>query len=349
MSWKQMLTTDIIYRREFSLIDQLVWAHITYRIRREDGLINFYHGNKNFQFELKRGQMVFKVRTFCDETGMNRKKVTSAIANLAKWYHEMNIETKPFGLIITVKNPDKFFSFEPRTEPRKHHESTTKGTTSKNTSKELVKSGKLASSTPPTFSKNENSEQNFSFKNEKPVTDNTSDLVDAIKPHTDWGATSQFWFEILKVVQKKPKEDQKPYLEFVLENKNDNKNYMTVSFWHSFFWQDYLSAKTSNKIKEFDPFTRASEYYEELKEKYNRIFDEIQEKRDRRAKELEKIYITTPTSGDPFLDATREYPPINRDEFFSKNWDYNQAGGKTWEQYDAWSSRDYYDKPYMAR
>src|SRR3990167_4435013 len=106
--WKQPINTYILSRQEFNAFDRAVWFEILMRCRNQNGeLPPFYHGNKLINLYLRRGQMLFRVSQFSMEQGCGRRRVRKSIGRLQKWYNEMDIESKPFGLIISVKNYDE--------------------------------------------------------------------------------------------------------------------------------------------------------------------------------------------------------------------------------------------------
>lgn len=102
MHWKQPIATDILAKNGFDSFDCSVWCHIILHCRNEETPVMFMHGNKRINTTLKRGQMIFRVSQFAREHMIDRKKVKNSIGKLAKWYNEMHIEAKPYGLIISV-------------------------------------------------------------------------------------------------------------------------------------------------------------------------------------------------------------------------------------------------------
>lgn len=123
MSWKQPIDTNIFSIEGCTAFERSVWFEIIMRAANEPRVERFYHGNKNIAVELNRGQMIFRVSQFALEQGVDRKRVRNAIEFLQKWYNEMDIETRPFGLLITIDSYDELVKMNSET----HNERTAKG------------------------------------------------------------------------------------------------------------------------------------------------------------------------------------------------------------------------------
>ena len=142
--WKQPVDTDIINNEAFDTFDCSVWYHIIMQCRNEAGALPpFFSGNKKFEIELERGQMVFRIRQFARDHIVDRKKVRKSIDKLSKWYHKMDHETKPYGLIITVLNYDEIIKMDHKKdtvgtmkEPQENNEGSTSNKSVKNNKNE---------------------------------------------------------------------------------------------------------------------------------------------------------------------------------------------------------------------
>lgn len=120
--WRQPVPTDILSSESFDNFDIAVFTHIMIHLRRGDTLCPpFYHGNRKFEdVALKRGQMIFKVSHFAKDLKVDRKRVKKSIEKLSKWYSGMDIEKKPYGLIVTCLEVDQIFKMD----SEMHNEST---------------------------------------------------------------------------------------------------------------------------------------------------------------------------------------------------------------------------------
>lgn len=112
MTWKQPTPTDGKYNSNLSIMDWMIFCYIWNFVRNEDGVEEFWHGNKFFSVELKRGQCIFKILPTAESLGIGRKKVRKCIEKLSKWYTEMDIEREPYGLLLSFKNADDLFDMD---------------------------------------------------------------------------------------------------------------------------------------------------------------------------------------------------------------------------------------------
>lgn len=113
MAWKQPIDTDILNDPTLNAFDRSVLVEILLRCQNTDGEIPpFWHGNKRILLSLQRGQMVFRVSQFAKELQVDPKRVRKSIERLQNRYIEKEIESKPFGLIVSVLNYDKLTKME---------------------------------------------------------------------------------------------------------------------------------------------------------------------------------------------------------------------------------------------
>lgn len=144
--WKQPISTEIFERDEFDSFDRGVWFEIIGRCRNEDGAIKpFWHGNKKIRLVLKKGQMLFRVSQYAKEQQVDRKRVRKSIDLLSKWYHEMDSEAKPYGLIVSLKNYDDLIKMDNEKDnertmkgQRKNNERTNNNKSDKNDKNEKI-------------------------------------------------------------------------------------------------------------------------------------------------------------------------------------------------------------------
>jgi len=140
MAWKQPIDTAILNDQALNAFDRSVLVEILLRCQNIDGEIPpFWHGNKRILLYLKRGQMVFRVTQFANELQVDPKRVRKSIERLRNRYIEMEIESKPFGLIISVLNYDIITKMESEMEnerrmkgERKENERSTSNKSDKN-------------------------------------------------------------------------------------------------------------------------------------------------------------------------------------------------------------------------
>lgn len=140
--WKQPTPTDGLYNPNLNELDWMVFLYAWNMVRREDGIYEFFHGNNFFSIELKRGQCVFKVSKIAEILKIDRKRVRKSIKKLQKWYTEMDIEEKPYGLILTFKRADGMLKMDNETNSRRTVEGQREdsgGTTSKKNVKNVKK------------------------------------------------------------------------------------------------------------------------------------------------------------------------------------------------------------------
>lgn len=111
-SWKQPTPTDGLYNSNLNEVDWMVFCYAWNMVRREDGVYEFFHGNRFFSVNLKRGQCVFRVSRIAELLEIDRKKIRRSIKKLQKWYTEMDTEAKPYGLVLTFKRADEMFKMD---------------------------------------------------------------------------------------------------------------------------------------------------------------------------------------------------------------------------------------------
>lgn len=117
--WKQPTPTDIRYNENINEITRAVFYEFWSMVRREDGIVSFWHGNKFFTIELKRGQCIFKYTSWAKGMELDNRKVRKSLEILSKWYTELQIEARPFGLIITVKDYENLVKMQTETESKR--------------------------------------------------------------------------------------------------------------------------------------------------------------------------------------------------------------------------------------
>ncbi len=121
-------------------------------VRREPGIENFWHGDQSFSVSLERGQCIFKMRQIARETKVDRKRLKKSLNRVHGNYTPIEMEKKPYGLLLTFKDADKMLQMEgyeptdrptdePTEGPRKAHGRSTSKKKVKNVKKvENVKS-----------------------------------------------------------------------------------------------------------------------------------------------------------------------------------------------------------------
>lgn len=110
--WKQPTPVDIHNDNNFNELDRMIFFYAWSMVRREPGVYEFWNGNRFFSVVLDRGQCILKVSRIADDLEINRKRVRQSIEKLQKWYTSLDIEQKPYGLILTFKWVDKMLKMD---------------------------------------------------------------------------------------------------------------------------------------------------------------------------------------------------------------------------------------------
>lgn len=105
--WKQPTPTDIRHNENVDLLSRLLFFDILNGCQNKPYHKIYYHGNKRIDLELKRGQYLFVVSRYARDLGISRRNIEKSLRIVSKWYTELHIERKPFGLIVTVKDYDE--------------------------------------------------------------------------------------------------------------------------------------------------------------------------------------------------------------------------------------------------
>lgn len=140
MGWKQPTPTDIHNDSNFNELDKMIFFYAWSMVRRERGLYEFWNGNRFFSVELDRGQCILKVSRIAEELEIDRKKVRKSVEKLQKWYTSVDIERKPYGLILTFKWVDKMLEMDSEMDIERtlsEHSTNIERTTSKKTVKNV--------------------------------------------------------------------------------------------------------------------------------------------------------------------------------------------------------------------
>jgi hypothetical protein len=116
MNWKQPIPTDILDNGGYNFLDRAVYCEILLRCRNTDTVISFWHGNKYFSENIKRGQMIFRISQAAKEIGIPSERIRKSIEKLKKQQIKIEIKRKPYGLIITVIDYDKITDLQIKTE-----------------------------------------------------------------------------------------------------------------------------------------------------------------------------------------------------------------------------------------
>lgn len=105
MGWKIPIDTDIFSKELYlGALGRAVWLEILGNCKREPTTVTFYSGKKRYSVVLGVGETVFNLSDFCRETGASRKRVLSTLRIINTNFQELDIEGKPFGYIIKLKN-----------------------------------------------------------------------------------------------------------------------------------------------------------------------------------------------------------------------------------------------------
>lgn len=104
--WKQPITTESL---EWPTMDRVVFCEIMLRARNEpEDVKPFWHGNKHYTEEhLERGQCIFVTARFANELNVQVNNVRKALNRLIKKEVIMELNRKPYGFIVTVKDYDE--------------------------------------------------------------------------------------------------------------------------------------------------------------------------------------------------------------------------------------------------
>ncbi len=106
MNWKQPTPTDIRKNPNINVLDRMVFYEAWSMVRRENGIEEFKQADRFYSVELKRGQCILKVANIAKVLKIDRRRVRKSVVKLQKWYTNMYIEGKPYGLLLTFKNVD---------------------------------------------------------------------------------------------------------------------------------------------------------------------------------------------------------------------------------------------------
>ena len=117
LGWKQPTPVDILYNKNIDTLTRMVFLDLWIRAKREDTSESFWHGNKYYMDELvRRGECIFNVTKVAGEIGVDTKKVRKCIDKLQKWYTNLEINRKAYGLLIRFKNYDSMMSMDIKKE-----------------------------------------------------------------------------------------------------------------------------------------------------------------------------------------------------------------------------------------
>ena len=113
MAWKQPISTEILNSDMFDDIDRLMFLEICIHMRKDKGFVKpFMHGNKHFEVELKRGEMIFNTKRFCRLLNIGNSKGTQKLKKLKNTILKAELKQKPYGFIVSLKSPDEFFKMK---------------------------------------------------------------------------------------------------------------------------------------------------------------------------------------------------------------------------------------------
>ena len=113
---KQPIPTTFLSNQSLDILDKMVFAYLWSMTRNEDWFVNFYHGNKYFSYELKRWQVILKVKAISDQVGVSYKRVKRSIEKIHKTENKMAIEKKSFWQVITWENYDERIKMKSKEE-----------------------------------------------------------------------------------------------------------------------------------------------------------------------------------------------------------------------------------------
>lgn len=114
--FKRPTPVDIQYNSSFNALDRAVFREILALCDNKDRPLDFWHGNKHYTIELKKGQCIFRVQPFSEEMGIVHKRVRKSIEKLKKWYTELETEAKPYGVLVSLKDYDNIVKMETEVE-----------------------------------------------------------------------------------------------------------------------------------------------------------------------------------------------------------------------------------------
>lgn len=114
--WKQATPTDGQTNPNLREGDWMIFCYIWNFVRKEDGVVHFTQAGRHYSVKLKRGQCIFKVRTIADFFKVDWKFVRRSVDFLSKWYTPMEIQGKPYGLLLTFKDYDNLIKMEKQME-----------------------------------------------------------------------------------------------------------------------------------------------------------------------------------------------------------------------------------------
>lgn len=140
MAYKIPIDANIIFHPDLDMLDHTIWLNILLRCQREKTVKQFKGGNKIYEIALEQGQAVISVAKFAEELRINRKTVIKKVEKISVNYEKVELQRKPYGLLISVKNylsiikMDKQGNYKGTTEELQ-------GSTIRNQSVESVESG----------------------------------------------------------------------------------------------------------------------------------------------------------------------------------------------------------------
>jgi len=105
--WRQPTPTDIRSNKNIDLLSRLIFYDILNGCQNKPYHKVYYHGNKRIDLDLDRGQYLFVVARYAKAIHVSRTRIKKHLEIVSKWYNEMHIESKGYGLIVTVLNYDE--------------------------------------------------------------------------------------------------------------------------------------------------------------------------------------------------------------------------------------------------
>jgi hypothetical protein len=329
------LVVDPEIAEKIGLNESIIIRQIHYwLLKNEENQKNFYKGKFWCYNSLQEWQKTF---TFWSESTIKRtfnslEKLGLIIItkNPNNGFDKTNWYTIKYdiyaGLFDQVKMTSsigsKWSDREGQNDPMYNYTETTTETTTESSSRQTF------------FEKNENSEQGatvptsksngisptpYQAVHEPKQSTNPNNSIDPliakIKETEDWGATSQFWFSILKAVRRKPENDQLDFIGYVLEEKREHTEFMTAKYWDLFFWDDYLSIKAKKTLNSTSIYHQAKCLWREL------LASGMEEE-----KKLKDKAGTNP--GDKLMVS------FNKDRWIKEHWDTDRAGNISYAQFN---------------
>ena len=115
----QPTPTDIIYNENITMLERMIFYELWMMTRNEDWKVSFVNWNKRFDVELKRWQVIAKITKISQELEIDPKLVRRSIENISKRDSEMEIESKPYWLLITWVWYDEKIKMESKMENKR--------------------------------------------------------------------------------------------------------------------------------------------------------------------------------------------------------------------------------------